>query len=238
MRAAIIGGDSTRFQLNNMITNWLANLQDLGKAIYNAFLLPGDFVLSEFVALAPTLALRLGVGGDGDGLMLPAVLSLLIWLLLVVVVGKFVGLLQNVARIANAATRTIYFRTSYGIRSVKTKLVCMWLKLFPRRAPGRADTITEVQFDDLDLAVLHAGAALAPGLALSASELAGQLTMRPALVQRSLDRLRKYELVDYGTGSADGIDNYRLTQSGAFFLAAWQRRGNGGQPPAETAPIK
>jgi DNA-binding MarR family transcriptional regulator len=221
-----------------MITNWLANVHDLGKAIYNAFFLPGDFVLSQFVAHAPTLALRLGIGGDGDGLMLPAVLSLLIWLLLVVVVWKFIGLLQNVARIVNATTRTIYFRTSYGIRSIKTKLVCMWLKLFPRRGSSTADTITEVQFDDLDLAVLRTSAALAPGFALSAPELAGQLTMRPAQVQRSLDKLRKYELVDYGTGSTDGIDNYRLTQSGAFFLAAWQRRGHGDQPPTETAPIK
>jgi len=80
--------------------------------------------------------------------------------------------------------------------------------------------------------------ALAPGFALSAPELAGQLTMRPAQVQRSLDKLRKYELVDSLIGSTDGFDNYRLTQSGAFFLADWQRRENGGQPPTATALIK
>jgi hypothetical protein len=68
-----------------MITNWPANLHDLGK-------LPGDFVLTQLVAHAPTLALRLGIGGEGDGLMLPAVLSLLAWLLLVVVAWKFVRL--------------------------------------------------------------------------------------------------------------------------------------------------
>jgi DNA-binding PadR family transcriptional regulator len=62
--------------------------------------------------------------------------------------------------------------------------------------------------------------------------------MRPAQVQRSLDKLRKYELVDSVIGSTDGFDNYRLTESGAFFLADWQRRGKGGQPPAATALIK
>ncbi|MCH8073859.1 MAG: hypothetical protein IIA09_18155 [Proteobacteria bacterium] len=221
-----------------MFTDWLANLHDLGKVIYDAFLLPGDFVLTQFVAHAPTLALRLGIGGEGDGLMLPAVLSLLVWLLLVVVAWKFVRLLQNIARIVNAAIRTICFRTSYGIRSVKTKLVCILRQRIPRRGSSRADTIPEVPFDNLDLAVLRTSAALAPGFALSAPELAGQLTMRPAQVQRSLDKLRKYELVDSVIGSTDGFDNYRLTRSGAFFLAAWQRRGNGGQPPAATALIK
>ena len=75
-----------------MITNWRTNLHDLGKVIYDAFLLPGDFVLSQVVAHAPSLALRLGIGGEGDGLMLPAVLSLLAWLLLAVFAWKFVRL--------------------------------------------------------------------------------------------------------------------------------------------------
>lgn len=221
-----------------MFTNWRTNLHDLGKVIYDAFLLPGDFVLTQFVGHAPTLALRLGVGGDGEVLMLPAVLSVLVWLLLVVVAWKFVRLLQNVVRIVNAAIRTICFRTSYGIRSVKTKLVCILRQRIPRRGSSGADTIPEVQIDNLDLAVLRTSAALAPGFALSAPELAGQLTMRPAQVQRSLDKLRKYELVDSLIGSTDGFDNYRLTQSGAFFLADWQRRENGGQPPTATALIK
>jgi len=221
-----------------MITNWLTNLHDPGKVIYDAFLLPGDFVLTQFVAHAPTLALRLGIGGESDGLMLPAVLSLLVWLLLVVVAWKFIRLLQNVARIVNAAIRTICFRISCGIRSIKTKLVCTLRQRIPRRGSSGADTIPEVQIDNLDLAVLRTSAALAPGLALSAPELAGQLTLRPAQVQRSLDKLRKYELVDSVIGSTDGFDNYRLTDSGAFFLADWQRRRKGGQPPTATTPIK
>jgi hypothetical protein len=115
--------------------------------------------LTQFVAYAPTLALRLGIGGEGDGLMLPAVLSLLAWLLLVVVAWKFVRLLQNVARIVNAAIRTICFRTSYRIRSVKTKLVCKFRELIPRRGSSRADMIPEVQLDNLDLAVLRTSGA-------------------------------------------------------------------------------
>jgi hypothetical protein len=156
--------------------------------------------------------------------MLPAVLSLLAWLLLVVVAWKFVRLLQNVARIVNAAIRTICFRTSYRIRSVKTKLVCKFRELIPRRGSSRADMIPEVQLDNLDLAVLRTSGALAPGLALSAPELAGQLTMRPAQVQRSLDKLRKYELVDSVIGSTDGFDNWQIGSGGGKVASPLQRR--------------
>ncbi len=72
-----------------MITDWLMTLHDLGNTIYDVFLLPGDFLLLQFVAQAPTLALRLGIDADSDVVLLSAVLSLLIWLLLVGVVWKF-----------------------------------------------------------------------------------------------------------------------------------------------------
>ena len=65
-----------------MFTNWLANLQDLGKVIYDLFLVPGTFVLSQLGAHAPELALILGIGVEDVGVMLPAFVSLLVWSLL------------------------------------------------------------------------------------------------------------------------------------------------------------
>ncbi len=85
-----------------------------------------------------------------------------------------------------------------------------------------------MKFDDLDLAVLRNSAAAGGGFVISAPDLAEQLTMRPAQAQRRLDKLRNYRMVDVVIGSTDGFDNYRLTQSGAAFLAMLQRRGNGG----------
>jgi hypothetical protein len=125
-----------------MITNWPANLHDLGKVIYDAFLLPGDFVLTQFVAYAPTLALRLGIGGEGDGLMLPAVLSLLAWLLLVVVAWKFVRLLQNVARIVNAAMLSHFVR--YTQREDKAGLHIAATDPAARIEQGRHDSRSAV----------------------------------------------------------------------------------------------
>ena len=204
-----------------MITNWLPNLHDLSKVIYDLFLLPGTFVLSQLGAHAPELALKLGIGVEGDGVMLPAIVSLLVWWILGILVWKTV--------------EAIISRIFYGTRRLKTFLVCKFQKLNRRRLLSRPISIPEVEFDDLDIAVLNSGMTLSPGLVLTAAELSGQLIKRPAQVQRSLDKLRKYGLVDDTIGTTDGFDNYRLTRSGAYLLAVWQRKGNDGQPPKTTA---
>ena len=205
-----------------MITNWLANLHDLGKVIYDLFLLPGTFVLSQLGTHAPELALKLGIGVEGIGVMLPAIVSLLVWSLLGILVWKTV--------------RAIISPIFYGTRRLKTFLVCKFQKFNRRRLLSRPVSIPEVEFDDLDIAVLNSGMTLSPGLAQTAAELSGQLTKRPAQVQQSLDKLRKYGLVDDTIGTTDGFDNYRLTRSGAYLLAMWQRKGNGGQL-LKTTPI-
>ncbi len=207
-----------------MITNWLANLHDLNKEIYDLFLLPGTFVLSQLSAHAPELALKLGIGVEGNGVMLPAIVSLLVWLLLGNLVWK--------------TGRAVCARIFYGTRRFRTFLVCKLQKLNRRRLLRRPVSIPDAEFDDLDIAVLDAGMNLSPGLALTAAKQSGELTQRPEQVRRSLDKLRKYGLVDDTIGTTDGFDNYCLTRSGAYLLTMWQRNGNGGQPPKTMAIIK
>ena len=84
-----------------------------------------------------------------------------------------------------------------------------------------------VEFDDLDLAVLRSASAQGPGFALSAPELAEKFRLRPAQVQRSLEKLSHNKMLDYVLGSTDGFDNYRLTDSGAAFFAMCQRQETG-----------
>ncbi len=205
-----------------MITNWLENLHNLDTEIYDLFLLPGTFVLSQLGAHAPELALKLGIGVEGNGVMLPAIVSLLVWLLLGNLVWK--------------TGRAVCSRIFYGTRRFKTFLVCKLQKLNRRRLLRCPVSIPDAEFDDLDIAVLNSGMTLSPGLALTAAEFSSQLTERPPQVQRSLDKLRKYGLVDDTIGTTDGSDNYHLTRSGAYLLAVWQRKGNGGQRP-KTTPI-
>ena len=84
-----------------------------------------------------------------------------------------------------------------------------------------------IEFDDLDLAVLRSATMQGAGFAMSAPELAEQFRMRPAQVQRSLNKLSKNKMLAYVIGSTDGFDNYRLTDSGAAFFSMWERQNTG-----------
>jgi len=206
-----------------MLTEWLTILRDIGNAIYELFVMPGDFVLSWFVVQAPVVASGLGIDSDHSAFMMRAVLSLLIWCLLAVAVWKLVRLWQYIARIISAAIRTVFFRISQAMRGLKTRLVCKFRQLVPRRRSSSANAFSEVDLNDLDLAVLRYAVVRGPGFAISAPELAEQFTLRPAQVIRSLVKLQNNKMLDYVIGSTDGFDNYRLTKSGAVFMAMWQQ---------------
>ena len=89
--------------------------------------------------------------------------------------------------------------------------------------PG-IDAVPEIDFDDLDLAVLRSAAARGPGLATSAPEIAEKFKLRPSQVQRSIDKLRQSRMLDTVIGTTDGYGNFRLSPSGAAFVAMWQRQ--------------
>jgi len=199
-----------------------AILQDLGNLIYNILLMPGHYLLGKFAEHAPALAGTLEMSGDEPPLVVLIVVSLLAWLLLAFIVYKGVRLWQTLIRVMSSWSRIVTHRISSVIAGFKTQLVCKFRQLFPRRSHSRAD-MPEVEFDDLDLAVLRSAAACGPGFTTSAPELAGQLTLRPGQIQRSLDKLSKIKMLDNVIGSTDGFDNYRLSSMGAAYMTKWQR---------------
>lgn len=175
--------------------------------------MPGNIVLSA-----------IGITGNHHSVVMLVVLSLSAWFLIAVAGLIVLKLIQNAARIVGARIRTVMFRISHATRRLKTKLVLKLRGLLPRNASGRANTTPMVEFDDLDLDVLRSAAAYGPGFATSAPELADQLALRPAQIQRSLDKLSRNKMLEYVIGSTDGFDNYRLSQLGTAFVAQWQRR--------------
>lgn len=221
-----------------MTRDWLKTLHDAGSAIFDVFLLPGDLILLQFAAQAPELAVRLGIDTNSDVVAQSAVISALIWLLLVGVVWKLFRFLQNVSRRVAAACKAIVFRSLLRMRNFKKELRCRLLNWLPQRRSSSADSNPEVEFDDIDLAVLRNTAAAGGGFVVSAPGLGEQLTLRPAKVQRSLERLRRYRMVEVALGSTDGFDNYRLSPSGAAFLDAIRRSQNRGEPLTATSALE
>ena len=200
-----------------MIDNWLSSIREI-------YLVPGDFVLSKFAELAPLTAASWGIANSDDSSAAAAVLSGIFWLLMAFIAWRLYRYSSSLLRNIVALYHTAWYRGRQAAGSLKTRLLCRLREFVPRRRDDGIDTTPEIDFDDLDLAVLRTAAARGPGLATSAPEIAEKFKLRPSEVQRSVDKLRRNRMLDTVIGNTDGYDNFRLSPSGATFVAMWQRR--------------
>jgi len=200
-----------------MIDNWLSSIREI-------YLVPGDFVLSKFAELAPLTAASWGIANSDDSIAAAAVLSGIFWLLMAFIAWRLYRYSSSLLRNIVALYHTAWYRGRQAAGSLKTRLLCRLREFVPRRRDDGIDTTPEIDFDDLDLAVLRTAAARGPGLATSAPEIAEKFKLRPSEVQRSVDKLRRNRMLDTVIGNTDGYDNFRLSPSGATFVAMWQRR--------------
>ena len=200
-----------------MIDNWLSSIREI-------YLVPGDFVLSKFAELAPLTAASWGIANSDDSIAAAAILSGIFWLLMTFIALRLYRYSSSLLRNIVALYHTAWYRGRQAAGSLKTLLLCRLREFVPRRRDDGIDTTPEIDFDDVDLAVLRTAAARGPGLATSAPEIAEKFKLRPAEVQRSVDKLRRNRMLDTVIGNTDGYDNFRLSPSGATFVAMWQRR--------------
>ena len=200
-----------------MIDNWPSSISEI-------YLVPGDFVLSKFAELAPLTAASWGIANSDDSIAAAAVLSGIFWLLMTFIAWRLYRYGSSLLRNIVALYHTAWYRGRQAAGSLKTRLLCRLREFVPRRRDDGIDTVPEIDFDDLDLAVLRTAAARGPGLATSAPEIAEKFKLRPSEVQRSVDKLRRNRMLDTVIGNTDGYDNFRLSPSGATFVAMWQRR--------------
>ena len=207
-----------------MINNWLTSFRNFGALVREMFLAPGDFVLSKFAEIAPVTATNWGVAPGGDSVVLAAVVSGFFWLLMAIIAWRLYRYCQSFLRNLVAVIHTLWYRSRQAAGSLKTRVVCRLREFVPGRRDDGIDAVPEIDFDDLDLAVLRSAAARGPGLAMSAPEIAEKFKLRPSQVQRSVDKLRRNKMLDTVIGTTDGYGNFRLSTSGATFVAMWQRQ--------------
>jgi hypothetical protein len=207
-----------------MISNWLSTLKELGIFIREIYLVPGEFVLSRFAELAPVTATNWGIADAGDAIAVAAVISGVFWLLMSIIAWRLYRYVRSLLRNLIALLHTAWYRGKQAVGSFRTMLICRMREFVPRRRDEGIDAVPEIDFDDLDLAVLRSAAATGPGLATSAPEIAEKFKLRPSDVQRSIDKLRQNRMLDTVIGSTDGYGNFRLSPYGATFVAVWQRQ--------------
>ncbi|MDH3273482.1 MAG: hypothetical protein OEM99_02955 [Gammaproteobacteria bacterium] len=202
--------------------DFLKLLRDTGNALYNAFAWPGEYALLQLGNLAPDFAAYMSTPANHTTAVV--VLSLIYWYLVIVLATIFVRACRDVARIVTAAARTIAFRIILEAGNAKTRIICRLRQRLPWRKAAQDVAAPTVEFDKLDLAILKTAVVKGPGFALSAPELAEQFSLRPAQIQRSLDKLCSNAMMTTVIGSTEGFDNYRLTDSGSAFVGLWARR--------------
>ncbi|MBT8422025.1 MAG: hypothetical protein KJP03_02810 [Gammaproteobacteria bacterium] len=205
-----------------MIADLLTMLRVVGNAIYEVFVLPGEFFLSWISQLAPTAAAQLNIISENQPVLPLVFLSLLLWSALAFAVARICLLLQNLTRKLAAAGKNLSFRISLAYGTLRKRLLHGLRRLLPQTTNGGV-AAHKVEFDDLDLAVLQSTAACGPGFTTSAPDLAEQLQYRPTQIQRSLNKLSKNMLLEGVIGSTDGFDNYRLSESGSHYVTMLRR---------------
>ena len=199
-------------------------LNAAGDWLYAGFVMPGSYLIAKFVAVAPVTAMRLDLSADQPDVTLLIMLSLISWVVLLVLLYFCWRIVRNCARVANAFIRTGLYRLKAALSSYKTKLVLTLRALLPRRSGAAENETPAVEFDELDLAILHSVSAQGPGFTLSAPELAERLSLLPSQIQLSLDKLNRSNMLKSVIGSTDGFDNYRMSESGAAFVSMCQRQ--------------
>jgi hypothetical protein len=206
-----------------MNANWAMILDAAGNRAYEVFISPVTWLLTALSSHVPALLERLSNSAVDGASVWPSVIALLIWCTLLFVIWRFVVLVRNTIRVVAAWIHLIRFRISLVVRGFKTKLVCTLMRWIPRRSSSGMSVEPDIEMDDLDMAVLQTLSMKGPGFAVSAPDLAEEFRMRPAQIQRRLDRLRERKMLEDVIGSTEGYDNYRLTNIGVSFLTVWNR---------------
>jgi RIO-like serine/threonine protein kinase len=109
--------------------------------------------------------------------------------------------------------------------SLKTKMLWKYREYFAHKTT-QAETVSQTQFDDMDIAVLASISRGGSETTSSAPQLAQKYKLRPAQVQDRLDELEKNYMLHSVNRSTDGYDNYRLTESGLALLAMCERQAS------------
>ena len=207
-----------------MTTRWTRRIPRMAEtvaAIVNAFLLPGEAILSLIGWLSPETEAIMRI--DYGGTIYPVLFSLIAWTVFLVI-GLFVlKFIKNAIWQTNALIHTIVYAIKNWFANLKTRLLWKYRKLFPHKADS-GQIVSQEEFDKLDIAVLRAFFKRGPDNAASAPDLAEKFTLRATQVQRRLDKLSQNQMLCSVVGSTNGYDNYRLTDSGLTFITMMQRQ--------------
>jgi hypothetical protein len=179
---------------------------------------PVDTLIELFRMQFPALmALIPDAGGDSFAVVMTG-LTILVWVTLILIASLGTRILLRVFDYTESILSRAWFSFAQVPGRLRIRCLCLIKGLFGNSSTNRFPEVTDVQIDKLDLVVLKATASVGAGLATSAADLAEVVRIRPGKIQQALERLDQQKLVDRVIGATDGFQNYRLSESGAYFV--------------------
>jgi hypothetical protein len=204
-----------------MLNQTLSTLADLANVVSRGFMLPGDFLLSAFAWVAPQFAEILTMG-TGKTVVL-FVLTLIAWTIIAIIGLLLSRACRRLVQQIGSLFRILLWNAKMFMGSLKTKMLWKYRKYFAHKTT-QDETVSQTQFDDMDIAVLASISRGGSGVASSAPKLAEKYRLRPAQIQDRLEQLARNHMLHSVADSSDGYDNYRLTVSGLALLAMCERQ--------------
>ena len=196
--------------------------------VVRLYFVPGNSFLWLLLEYLPGFASFLEISSSSYNGLIPAVVSLVIWLFTVVMFGVVIGAIRNFDRALTSVFMRLYNELLRQGRVFRRWSLCQLQRvktamLLRRQQSSIEVDLDELELDDLELEVLRSHALLAPGFVMGVSELAGSLEIRRGHAQQLVAKLEKLELLQRGFAESDGGTGYRLSQPGRFVLMAKTR---------------
>jgi DNA-binding MarR family transcriptional regulator len=204
-----------------MIERTLTSLAEFANAVVRGFMLPGDLLLAAFAWVAPQTA-EILTFGNGKTIFI-FVLAMIGWTIIVIVGLLISRMCRRFLQQIGALVRILVWNAKMYLGNLKTKMLWKYREFFPHKA-DEAQTVSQEQFDDLDIAVLASVSRGGPESTSSAKELAKKYRVKSAEIQDRLDRLAQNHMLDPVRNSRWGGKSYRLTESGLALIAMCERQ--------------
>jgi hypothetical protein len=181
------------------------------------FYLPGDWVLYLLASRVPAVAELLGVSEPAYGGTLAALIAWTCWIVFAIALIIFTS---AVRRFDRALTDNIVGAVVDVRRYMRMAVVFLQYRVKLRTK--RKEPVIEVgeepglSRDEMRVLIIHSK--LAPGFALSTSDVAQELGTRGHEIRAALERLQKLRLLQATVGGLDGETAYTLTPAGRSVL--------------------
>jgi hypothetical protein len=194
---------------------------DIFERLWTLFFLPGDLFLYVLLDYAAPLARWLEIGPSDYGGLVSGFLSAGAWFVVFTIASIAYHYLRDLDRQVTGATRRLFATLLLRMRISHALLRQRWRAWVATRRPAtQATEVREVELSAPELRVLQLHAALAPGYALSVSEVAHALRARIYDTRELLSGLKELGLLNRAIGGTDDETSYTLSAAGKALLAA------------------